>query len=321
MLRLSIIIPFYNVEKYIAECLDSVFDQDIPLEEYEVICVNDGSPDHSREIVLDYMKRYPNLRLVEHDHNRKLGAARNTGRSVAKGTYIWNVDSDDKIAPNCLGEMLKVCEEKDLDVLRFEAISFSINGTTSHPSNIWKEGAVTSGVDFWHQQGLAHISHIACVWKMVIRKVYLDENAIYSPEINMNEDTPYTLKTLLLAPRIMTTNNIYYHYRVNEQSLTYEREKRPCPDIIFEDSIISTRAIYAVAQLTTDARIKQTILGVARYVFLTDMERTKQLDKQGRIELRKLYKNERKNLHFLGEVLTRKQKLNFVLFLLTGFIR
>ena len=77
-LRLSIIIPFYNVERFISECLDSVFDQDIPLPEYEVICVNDGSPDHSRDIVLQYMERFPNLRLIEHEKNRKLGTARNT---------------------------------------------------------------------------------------------------------------------------------------------------------------------------------------------------------------------------------------------------
>ena len=110
-LRLSIIIPFYNVERFISECLDSVFDQDIPLSEYEVICVNDGSPDHSRDIVLQYMERFPNLHLIEHEKNKKLGAARNTGRTIAKGEYIWNVDSDDKIVPNCLSEMLKTCEE------------------------------------------------------------------------------------------------------------------------------------------------------------------------------------------------------------------
>ena len=93
MIRLSIIIPFYNVEKYIAECLDSVYNQDISEEEYEVICVNDASPDNSRNIVLEYQKKHSNLTLVEHEVNKKLGAARNTGRKIARGKYIWNVDS------------------------------------------------------------------------------------------------------------------------------------------------------------------------------------------------------------------------------------
>ena len=105
--RLSIIIPFYNVEQYIAQCLDSVYDQDIPENEYEVICVNDASPDASVDIVKRYQKEHSNLILIEHDRNKKLGAARNTGRKVAIGKYIWNVDSDDKIAPNCLNNLLK----------------------------------------------------------------------------------------------------------------------------------------------------------------------------------------------------------------------
>ena len=117
--RLSIVIPFYNVEKHIAECLDSVYNQDIPEDEYEVICVNDASPDHSRDIVLEYRKKHSNLILIEHEVNKKLGAARNTGRRVARGKYLWNVDSDDMIAPNCMKEMLETCEENDLDLLLF----------------------------------------------------------------------------------------------------------------------------------------------------------------------------------------------------------
>lgn len=91
MIRLSIIIPFYNVEKYIAQCLDGVFSQDIPDEEYEVKCMNDGSPDGSRDIVCSYLPHHPNLRLIDHPRNMKLGAARNTGRKVARGNYIWHV--------------------------------------------------------------------------------------------------------------------------------------------------------------------------------------------------------------------------------------
>ena len=97
MIRLSIIIPFYNVEQYIAQCLDSVYRQDIPEEEYEVICVDDCSQDGSLEIVKQYQKKHVNLILLKHEVNKKLGAARNTGFNTAKGNYIWHVDSDDKI--------------------------------------------------------------------------------------------------------------------------------------------------------------------------------------------------------------------------------
>ena len=183
-LRLSIIIPFYNVEKFIAECLDSVFQQDIPLNEYEVICVNDGSPDRSRDIVLSFMGRYPNLRLIEHDCNRKLGAARNTGRSIAKGKYIWNVDSDDKVIPNCLGEILNLCETNELDVLEFTPKQFGINGITElpHPRS---HMAVISGLEYLEQINSYELGQMATVWRKIIRRSFLDDNNIFSPEINM----------------------------------------------------------------------------------------------------------------------------------------
>ena len=93
-MKLSIIIPFYKVERYIAECLDSVFAQDIPESEYEVICVNDCSPDGSRAIVLEYQKKHKNLVIIEHEKNMMLGAARNTGLRAAKGDFVWFIDSE-----------------------------------------------------------------------------------------------------------------------------------------------------------------------------------------------------------------------------------
>ena len=174
-LRLSIIIPFYNVERFISECLDSVFDQDIPLSEYEVICVNDGSPDHSRDIVLQYMERFPNLRLIEHEKNRKLGTARNTGRTIAQGKYIWNVDSDDKIIPNCLSGMLKICEDNELDVLEFGAIQFSATRRKELP-RIPQTSGVESGPDYLDRLNAYQVSRMCPVWNKMIRREFLEEN-------------------------------------------------------------------------------------------------------------------------------------------------
>ena len=85
MKRLSIIMPFYGVERYIRQCLESVYQQDIPESEFEVICVNDCTPDHSEEIVLEFQQRHNNLVLIRHEVNKKLGAARNTGLKAASG--------------------------------------------------------------------------------------------------------------------------------------------------------------------------------------------------------------------------------------------
>ena len=125
---LSIIVPFFNVEKYIKECIHSLYSQDIPSDNYEVILVNDCSPDNSREIVVELQKEYPTLTLIDHDKNKKLGGARNSGLKVAKGDYIWFVDSDDFLKPNILNNLLEISYQNNLDVLHFDYYQYNENG-------------------------------------------------------------------------------------------------------------------------------------------------------------------------------------------------
>lgn len=96
---LSIVIPVYNVEKYIAATLDSVFSQQVDENEYEIIVVNDGTPDNSMSIVESYSVEHSNLKIVNQE-NQGLSGARNAGLSEAKGDYVWFVDSDDRITPD-----------------------------------------------------------------------------------------------------------------------------------------------------------------------------------------------------------------------------
>ena len=252
-LRLSIIIPFYNVEWFISECLDSVFDQDIPLSDYEVICVNDGSPDHSRDIVLQYMERFPNLRMIEHDKNKKLGAARNTGRTIARGRYIWNVDSDDKIVPNCLSKLLKVCEENELDILEFRPISFSEKGQKNLPFVPVSPHPVL-GLDFLEQLDAYSLSQMSSVWRKMIRRAFLEENSIYSPEINYGEDVPFSFKALILAKRFMCISDICYLYRSNPDALT---GKNWCPNAfsLYEKCFHNAKLIDDIASIVPEGYV------------------------------------------------------------------
>ena len=119
MVRLSIVVPFYGVERYIRQCLQSLYLQDVPESEYEVICVNDCSPDNCERIVLEFQQEHKNLVLLHHEVNKKLGAARNTGLKAALGKYVWFVDSDDYIKENCFGEILKSCEENNLQIFHW----------------------------------------------------------------------------------------------------------------------------------------------------------------------------------------------------------
>ena len=101
MIQLSIVIPIYNVEKYLYTCLLSIMTQDIPLTDYEVILINDGSSDGSLVIAERFAAQYSNIRLISQE-NRGLSGARNRGIEEAQGEYIWFIDSDDYIEIDCI---------------------------------------------------------------------------------------------------------------------------------------------------------------------------------------------------------------------------
>ncbi len=315
-LRLSIIVPFYNVERYIAECLDSVFDQDIPLEEYEVICVNDGSPDGSRDIVVEYMKRYPNLHLVEHDRNRKLGAARNTGRAAAKGEYIWNVDSDDKIAPHCLGKLLKVCEENQLDVLEFGRTMFW-EGNSEDMPNIPSAETVISGLDYMEHLRSHDLSKMCVVWRRLVRRAFLDDNKVYSPEINMGEDVPFSFRVLLLAKRLMAIPDHCYLYRANPESLTGNQWK-PTPQTLYEKCFVDSRLIYDVAVDVPKeyANVRNAYFDAARYTLNRYGDYIPHMDVMGRKTFRSICRKHYRDNRFVKVLFAKKGYVFYLLWLL-----
>lgn len=313
-IRLSIIIPFFNVEKYIAQCLDSVVNQDIPLSDYEIICVNDASPDGSRDIVLDYMKRYPNIRLIEHEHNKKLGAARNTGRSIARGKYIWNVDSDDRIAPNCLADMLAECEKNDLDILIFQ--SASCDGNAILPSKDIKFSTeIIPGLSLLRSAIVKGVFSYFCpVWKQLYRKSFLDDKGLYSPEINFGEDVPFAYKSLILAQRVKCiTGKNYYHF-VNDFSLTGKKKVHSAVEL-YEKSFINAHLIYDVAKIVprSHSDVKKNLLSTASYTLqyanmiygnmeMTEIVRFKHLCKSGFL----------KDFGMVYTLLSKRKLLNYI---------
>lgn len=317
MLRLSVIIPFYNVEQYIAQCLDSVYNQDIPEEEYEVICVNDASPDNSRNIVLEYQKKHSNLVLVEHEVNKKLGAARNTGRRIACGKYIWNVDSDDMIASNCLGKMLERCEKNELDILCFSYVELLPTGKFEKKDE-GKSFGVKSGVEFMHQYGCSRLGNLCPVWRFVFRKGFLDENDIYSPEINMGEDVPYTFKSLFLARKVAFVDEVWYEYRINENSLTGSK-KVLLPEVLYEKCFKNTWLILDVMQYLPkdDAELIKACKNVAKYTFNLWRDFYKMMDDENkkifRSMCRRQYANDRKVLKL---VMSHNKYYLFVLWMM-----
>jgi glycosyltransferase involved in cell wall biosynthesis len=126
-LKLSIIIPMFNVGRYVKRCICSLEDQDIPTNEYEIICINDGSPDDSRDVVIQCQKEFDNIILIDQE-NQGVSKARNNGIDKAKGKYLLMIDPDDYLEKQVLKKTLEFSEKNDLDLAIFGFRFFNIEG-------------------------------------------------------------------------------------------------------------------------------------------------------------------------------------------------
>lgn len=214
--RLSIIIPFYNVEQYIARCLDSVYRQDLPEDEYEVICVDDCSPDNSFQIVKEYEQKHTNLRIVKNKENRKLGGARNAGMEVACGKYVWFIDSDDLIEDNVLGILCSTAERENLDVLHFNYENYPVK-TPLH--KIDSQDLMTGPEMFFSKQYIWY-HDLVTAWRKLYKRSFLIENHISFAEHIMYEDNDYAIHVFAKAIRVRHVDVYAYNYSVNPDSIT-----------------------------------------------------------------------------------------------------
>ena len=215
--ELSIIVPVYNVAQYVSHCLQSIAEQD--LQDYEVIIVNDASHDNSRSICSDWCREHPAFRLINHDVNKGLSEARNTGLDNAQGRYVTFIDSDDFIAPQTLGPCMK--DIGDAEVLEYPIIE----GHLTRQARLWKP---TEGVTDFNQwmdaDGFTHC--YAC------NKIFRSElwEGIRFPAGMYYEDIRTVPYVLMRAHRIKGTRNGIYYYCSRDGSISRTMEIRNLKD-------------------------------------------------------------------------------------------
>lgn len=232
------------MEKYIAPCLDSLYEQDIPEENYEVICIDDCSPDGSKQIVRDYQKHHGNLVLIEHKENLGLGGARNTGIKVAKGKYLWFIDSDDQICINSLKKLIDICEKDALDVLMFNFERINSESKVVNREIVFQDSDVYSGINYikniW---GNEFVYHLGFVWRQIYRTTYLKEEKMIFPEHVYWEDTVFMPRALSYAEKVRSTKGFYYQYRINPLSVSGIYDKELKADLMFQFSFIAGKEL------------------------------------------------------------------------------
>lgn len=220
MKKLSIIIPVFNVEKYLSKCIDSLLAQNITLNDYEMIIINDGSTDDSFSVAKKYANQYSNIKLLSQE-NKGLGAARNAGIREAVGKYMFFVDSDDFIQSFCLKELLDCIENKKLDLLRFNYKAISPDGQSipktrnSIYSTIYSE-KIVDGKAF-----LANYLGWACyVWLFIFDSSFIRNNNLLFNETIYFEDVEWMVRVLTVAKRVRSIDKCVYFYLHRLDSIT-----------------------------------------------------------------------------------------------------
>ena len=199
-MKLSIIVPAFNAEKTIHQCLDSILAQTVP--EFELIVINDGSADSTEEILKDYLSRYPGLLRFQTVENGGQGRARNIALDMAKGDYIGFVDPDDYIEKNSLAALLKQMDDEQLDMLRFNYQKIDENYNNVPDSEIEARFDYTPKI-MTGTEYLAHRLGIGCyVWAYIYRLEFIRKTGIRFFEGCFFDDTPWLPRILQKAQRV-----------------------------------------------------------------------------------------------------------------------
>ena len=221
MLKLSFILPCYNVALYVGRCIESIEHQDIPQSEYEVICVDDCSKDNTAEVIKEYQKQYPNVRLICHEVNKTAGGARNTGMDAAKGEYLWFVDPDDAIVENVLGDLIKEVARLKVDILFFNYNYIDEEGEAHIVQQFDGKYNILSGQDFFMTYCTKkRLAEVTSIWHEVFSTSYLKNKAIRYPEIKSSQDVVFAWHSYLEAQEVTAIDNIAYNHIRRTSSTT-----------------------------------------------------------------------------------------------------
>lgn len=219
-LLFSILVPVYNVEKYIRECLNSLVDQGI--DNYEIVLTDDGSTDSSGEICEEYKEKYPDLIRVFHKENEGLLLTRRSGIRNARGEYLVFVDSDDFIETNTIRKFSDIAKQFDPDMIVYYGDRYDGRNYLKFRETLYKDSRLIceDEKEEYYRATITHrISNGMC-GKVVRRSIVDIENEYEDYKyVSVGEDLLQSLPLITTAKRIYFLNDILYHYRINPNSV------------------------------------------------------------------------------------------------------
>ena len=270
-LAISVIVPMYNVEKYIMPCLDSILNQ--TFKNFEIILVDDASSDNCYNLCNERFGNYERVNIIRHDTNKGVGLARNTGMEAARGKYIYFVDSDDIILPNTLDTLYKIAEEQKAEVVHtsYWYEYYDVPQNVSNELKIGHDGEPKLG--FLTGNSVERIINEWCngktadmAWLKFYNRKFLLENDLKFPAM-LHEDQTFALSIVTAARRFFKIPQALYIYRKRENSIcrTPPSDLKHISDLV-ESMIIGTNYVYNVMEkiftLAEDKVLQNHIMSV-----------------------------------------------------------
>ena len=222
-IKVSVVIPVYNVEKYIRQCLESVINQ--TLKYIEIICINDGSKDNTLKILEEYSQKDSRIVLIDKE-NEGLSAARNQGTELARGEYISYIDSDDWVDTHYLEALYNAAKKYNSDV----ACSSIIRVTAGRRRNklIYKKEEFTRDID--KKNELTNVPIYSYVWNKIYKRDKLIQSGVKFPIGRVYEDIIWSIQAIYYLDGVVTVPSAIYYYRKNPTSVMSSKAKQNAID-------------------------------------------------------------------------------------------
>lgn len=214
----SVIVPVYNAEKYLRQCIDSILAQTLP--DFELICVDDGSADKSVEIIREYQKKDKRVKLLK-QKNQYAGVARNNGLGIARGKYLMFLDADDFFEPSLLGELYAAAERDSADVCICAADRYQTQtGVFEKAGWLLNTRYLPQKRPFNRADCSRHIFQVSspAPWTKMFRKEFVMQKQLRFQNLQRSNDLYFTLSAIALAERISVVEKELVHYRVGQST-------------------------------------------------------------------------------------------------------
>jgi glycosyltransferase involved in cell wall biosynthesis len=261
---ISFIIPVYQVEKYIGKCIDSIYRQMIPEDKFEVIVINDGTPDNSMEIARKFASKHSNIKFIE-QQNQGLSVARNKGFKAATGEYIWFVDSDDYLMDHSIKEVSDIIQLKNVDIIVTllnrvkEDTGVALVEKYPETLSLNKGDGIMAGKDYLFNKG-----EQGATQRFIIRRNFLVLHKLeFMPGI-LHEDAEFGPRLLYLANSVYLKETPVYNYLLRSKGSIMSSRSIKNSECI----ILSFDSLMVFCETTVESKDKLMFKAKAYHILL-----------------------------------------------------